>query len=129
MAAPLQIGVLLEEVQFSDIIAIDIFGNLNKEYAEVIEEQFKTSGFAEIATPLAFHYISSSLSVSHITPKIKFQPTVTYEEAPRDLDVLINGGPIPGFNPPGADKFLREQKSKVIMTTCIGSLWLASAGS
>jgi hypothetical protein len=88
MAAPLQIGVLLKEVQLSDIIAVDILGNLSKQYNEAMEKYFQLSGFTELATPMTFHYISSSLSLTHMTPDIKFLPTVTYDEAPRNLDIL-----------------------------------------
>lgn len=34
------------------------------------------------------------------------------------------------FRPPAADKFLKEMwsKTKIVLTTCVGSLWLASSG-
>ena len=65
-----------------------------------------------------------------MTPTMKIVPTDTYDDAPRDLDVLIIGGPLPSHRPASADKFMKEatEKTKLIMTTCVGSLWLASSG-
>jgi hypothetical protein len=127
----LHIGVMMEEVQYSDIVPADIFGNLSTQYAEQIAPLFPAhlaQVFISLSTPIVFHYLSSTKSLARMTPSIYYQPTETYDEAPRDLDVLIIGGPMVGFDPPGADKFLKEQKSKIIMTICTGALWLASAG-
>ena len=57
-------------------------------------------------------------------------PTVTYDDAPRDLDILIVGGPMPTFRPAAAERYLKEAFGKigVVMTTCVGALWVASAG-
>jgi len=79
---------------------------------------------------MTFHYISTSLEPAMMTPSIKFIPTCTYETAPRDLDVLIIGGPLITHRPAAADKFLKEAatQTKLIMTVCTGAMWLASAG-
>jgi len=127
--APFQIGVMMDHVQLSDISCIDLFGNMSTQYIQLSEE-FGTSGLKTLSTDMVFHYIATSLDPTFVTPSMKFIPTVTYDDAHRDLDILIIGGPLPSFRPAAADKFLKEaaEKTKVIMTTCVGSMWLASAG-
>lgn len=58
------------------------------------------------------------------------QPTHTYETAPRDLDILVIGGPNPGTVPEASLTFLREaaKQTKIILTTCTGGMWLAKSG-
>ncbi len=128
--APFQIGVMLENVQLSDITGIDVFGNLSTEYIKVVTDEFDIPGMMPLATDMKFHYISSKLEQTLMTPSLVVQPTVTYEDAPRDLDILIIGGPSLHQRPAAADIFLKEasKETKIIMTTCIGSLWLASSG-
>lgn len=79
---------------------------------------------------MTFHWISSDLNPSMTTSGLKLQPTITYDGCPRDLDILLIGGPLPSHRPEAADRFMREAfaKTKVVMTTCVGSWWLASSG-
>lgn len=128
--APFQIGVMLETVQLSDITGIDVFGNLSPEYVKVVTDDFDVPNMMPFATEMKFHYISSNLEHTKMTPSLVVQPTVTYESCPRDLDILIIGGPSLHHRPAAADTFLKEasKETKIIMTTCIGSLWLASSG-
>ncbi|KAH7305847.1 class I glutamine amidotransferase-like protein [Stachybotrys elegans] len=136
----LRIGVMLEEVQLVDIAGIDIFGNLSDSYVSgVISVDQKYAKFGPHAVSIEFFYIATTLETSFMTPPqpgsdslggFKFVPTVTYDDCPRDLDILLIGGPVPSHRPPQADKFMKEAWSKtpVWLTTCIGSIWLASTG-
>jgi transcriptional regulator GlxA family with amidase domain len=126
----LQVGVMLESVQLSDIIGIDILGSISSDYIKAAAAFGSPIHLLSSAPTIKFHYISSSLSPGTMTPGIQFMPTTTYDDAPCDLDILIIGGPLLGHRPEAADKFMKEAfpKTKIVMTTCVGSLWLASAG-
>ena len=125
----LRIGVMVENVQVSDVTCIDIIGNLSKEYLQVaaglVGEEYLPMGI-----DMEFIYIASNLEPTFMTPSMKITATATYEDCPRDLDILVIGGPPPTHRPEAAKIFMQEaaQKTKIIMTTCVGSLWLASAG-
>lgn len=117
----------MEAVQLSDIMGIDILGNCSKDYAKFCSAlPGFDNAFVERGTDMVFHYLATTLEPAEMTPSVRILPTVTYDDAPRDLDILFIGGCLPTHRPASADKFLKEQKSKIIMTTCIGSLWLAS---
>ncbi|KAI9840631.1 MAG: hypothetical protein M1837_001400 [Sclerophora amabilis] len=128
--APLQIGVMMEMVQLSDIACIDVLGNLNPGYLETVAQFGGADDLKSLGVEMTFHYIATTLEPAFMTPSVKINPTVTYDDAPRDLDILLIGGPPPNHRPAQSIKFLKEaaEKTKIIMTTCIGSLWLASAG-
>jgi transcriptional regulator GlxA family with amidase domain len=128
---PLQIGVMLEAVQLSDIMGIDILGSCSKAYITAsLAFGAIPATFADLAPDITFHYISSSLEPSFVTPSLRFLPTHTYDSCPRDLDILLVGGPLPDHRPAAADKFLKEaaEKTEVIMSVCTGGMWLADAG-
>ncbi|KAI8270532.1 Isonitrile hydratase [Colletotrichum sp. SAR11_239] len=127
----LRIGVMLEAVQLSDIMGIDLFGNISLEYYDKVKAF--DPGFAPfegLAPEIKFYFISSTLEPAEMTPGLKFVPNITYDDCPRDLDLVLIGGPLPSHRPPQADRFMKEAfaKTRVWMTTCIGSPWLASAG-
>ncbi|KAK2043121.1 DJ-1/PfpI family protein [Colletotrichum somersetense] len=136
----LRIGVMLEEVQLADIVGIDIFGNISDPYVSgVISVDPKYAKFGPHAVSIEFFYMATTLETSFMTPPqagsdslggFKFVPTVTYDDCPRDLDIVLIGGPLPSHRPPQADKFMKEawNKTPVWLTTCIGSVWLASTG-
>lgn len=128
----LRIGVMLEGVQFSDVIGMDMFGNLSQQYMKQVKDIDSDiwTALARHAIDIEFFYIATTLEPTFITPGLKYLPTVTYDDCPRDLDILLIGGPLPSHRPPQADKFMEEAwtKTRVVMTTCIGSPWLANAG-
>ncbi|MCJ1249401.1 hypothetical protein MMC30_006625 [Trapelia coarctata] len=124
-----KIGVMLENVQLSDISCVDILGNLSKEHlAEAVSLGYEE--FLPLAIDMEILYISSNLEPAFMTPSVKVLPTITYDDCPRDLDILLIGGPPPTHRPEAGRKFMVEaaRETKVILTTCVGSLWLASAG-
>lgn len=127
--APMHIGVMMENVQLSDITGIDCFGNLTPKYVEAATTELNID-MRHLAQEFVFHYISSTMSPAFMTPSISINPTDTYESAPRDLDVLLIGGPPLEHRPAAAAKFMTEAvpRTKTVMTTCVGSLWLASTG-
>ncbi|KAF9459626.1 DJ-1/PfpI family protein [Collybia nuda] len=129
---PLQIGVMLESVQLSDIVGIDILGSVSKEYLDLTNTSIPVPEHLFTQAPsMTFHYVATSLSEpAFMTPSLKFMPTVTYETCPRDLDILIIGGPLPDHRPAAADIFMKEavEKSKVVMSICTGGIWLAHSG-
>ncbi|KAK0631244.1 class I glutamine amidotransferase-like protein [Immersiella caudata] len=75
---------------------------------------------ADILGNLASPYVAgtgpSNPSDLLIGGGFQFIPNVTYDTCPRDLDILIIGGTE------------AWRKTKVVMTTCVGSLWLTSTG-
>jgi transcriptional regulator GlxA family with amidase domain len=127
-----RVGVMLEAVQLSDVIGMDILGTLSRWYMDQVKEaEFsKWEALKDHAMDIEFLYIATTLEPTFITPGLHFVPTVTYDSCPRDLDILLIGGPLPSHRPPQADKFLKEAwaKTRVVLTTCTGGIWLASAG-
>lgn len=132
MAPPLRIGVFFENIQMSDIACIDIIGNLSTSYVSVLAGAVpsKYAQYAPHAMDIEFLYISSTLEPAFMTPSLFVKPTHTYDTCPRDLDILVVGGAPPTHRPEASLKFLREAvgKTKVVMSTCIGGMWLAEAG-
>jgi transcriptional regulator GlxA family with amidase domain len=129
--APVRVGVFFEKVQLSDITGIDLLGNCSIDYIKVAAE-FGFGHLLPLAVDMEFLYISSTLEPAFATPSLRIHPTHTYDSAPRDLDILVVGGPPPSHRPEASLIFLKEAAkkggTKVIMSTCVGSLWLADAG-
>ncbi|KAM7194646.1 Class I glutamine amidotransferase-like protein [Naviculisporaceae sp. PSN 640] len=130
----LRIAVMLEAIQFSDIIGIDIFANLSRSYMAMAEQiSPRAAALSHHAIPMEFYYLATTLlPAEFVVPgnNFRYLPTHTYDTCPRDLDILLIGGPLLTHRPPSADKFMKEAwgRTKVILTTCTGSLWLASTG-
>ncbi|MCJ1350213.1 MAG: hypothetical protein MMC33_000194 [Icmadophila ericetorum] len=127
----LRIGVMMQEVQLSDITGVDILGNISHEYLTEVSSMFpEYADYLTTAHPMTFYYLSTTLSPTICTPGMKILPNMTYDDCPRDLDILIIGGPQLSSRPEQADKFMKEMwgQTKVVLTTCVGSLWLASSG-
>jgi transcriptional regulator GlxA family with amidase domain len=128
----LRIGVMLEAIQLSDILGIDILGNLSKEY--LAQAKDLNPGLAALlddrAMDIEFFYMATTLEPAVMTPGLRFLPTVTYDDCPRDLDMVVIGGPLPSHRPEQAARFIREAwgTTRVWLSTCVGSMWLASAG-
>ncbi len=128
---PLRIAVMLDEVQLSDILGIDILGNLSQQYlSSVLPLMPELSVYSSVAAPMEFFFLSSSLTPTRMTPGIHYMPNTTYDECPRDLDIVLTGGPLPSHRPEPATRFIREAwpRTKVWLTTCVGSIWLGDAG-
>ena len=127
---PLRIGVFFEEVQMFDLAGLDIFGSQTPEMmAMSVSLDASFEPLMAHTTPMEFLYIASG-ETSLVTSKMPVKPTHTYENAPRDLDILLIGGPDPATVSPANLEFLQEAslKTKVIMTTCTGTVWLAKSG-
>jgi putative intracellular protease/amidase len=128
---PLRIGIFYEHTQMSDLIGLDF---LSAQTPEVTAIKAQNNPIFEqlmpYATPMEFLYISSSLDAAWTTPKTFVKPTHTYATAPRDLDILVIGGPDPAAVADESLVFLREasKETKVIMTVCTGGMWLAKSG-
>ncbi|KAK4150675.1 class I glutamine amidotransferase-like protein [Chaetomidium leptoderma] len=129
---PFRIAVLLEEVQLSDIISIDIFGNLSQDFlAEISAMDPSFTAFAAHALPIEFFFLATTLEPARVTLRgLKYVPNMTYDACPRDLDLVLVGGPFLTHRPPAAKRFIQEAwpRTRVWMTTCVGSLWLGDAG-
>ncbi|KAL9627830.1 MAG: hypothetical protein Q9164_007478 [Protoblastenia rupestris] len=84
------------------------------------------------AVDMEFFYVSSSTEPATMTLSLKYMPTHTYDNAPRDLDILLVGGPQLSHRPEASLRFIKEvcedKKEKVVMSTCLGGLWIADAG-
>ncbi len=126
----LRIAVMLEAVQLSDVIGADLFGNISQQYVK------ETSGlglpdFSQQAPDIEFFYPATTVEhMTFMTPNIVVKASCTYDECPKDLDILLIGGPMLTHRPKEADQFMKEAfpHTKIVMTTCIGSMWLASSG-
>ncbi|KAH7400932.1 class I glutamine amidotransferase-like protein [Phaeosphaeria sp. MPI-PUGE-AT-0046c] len=128
---PLRVGVLYEGVQMSDLVGLDLLGHHTPEVMSInIQISPLLAPLMQYTTPMDFLYISSSMSTAWVTPTMHVQPTHTYDTVPRDLDILVIGGPNPGTVPDASLKFLQEaaKETKIILTTCTGAMWLAKSG-
>tara|TARA_R110002003_G_scaffold127_10_gene11986 strand:+ start:27039 stop:27662 length:624 start_codon:yes stop_codon:yes gene_type:complete len=128
---PLRIGVFYEEVQMSDLAGLDFFGNLTPKIIDVVAQlQPELAPLKHFTIPIEFLYISSSTELARCTPEMYVKPTHTYDNAPRDLDILLIGGRELSTIKEESLTYLREasKRTKVILTTCIGSMWLALSG-
>ena len=129
--APLKVGILFENCQLSDVTCMDLLGNCSIEYIKMAAE-FGFDYLLPHAVEMEFLYIASSTKPAMMTPSLRCVPTRTYDKAPRDLDVLLVGGPSLSSRPEGSLKYIKEvcedKKEKVIMSICVGGLWIADAG-
>ncbi|KAL1609893.1 hypothetical protein SLS60_001558 [Paraconiothyrium brasiliense] len=128
---PLRIGVLYEEVQLTDLAGLDILGNMSSRIVSMVSNLIPAMGeLKPYARDMEFLYISSSLEPTWATPDMYIRPTHTYGNAPRDLDIILLGGPDPQKVPEASLSFLREasKQTKAILATCTGGMWLAKSG-
>ncbi|KAK2000456.1 DJ-1/PfpI family protein [Colletotrichum falcatum] len=128
----LRIGVMLEAVQLSDIMGIDLFANLSRAYYDQVKDfDPEFLQWAQHPVDMEFFYISSTLAPAEVTPglRLKILPNVTYDDCPRDLDLVLVGGNLPSLRHPSSFRFIKEAfpKTRVWLTTCTGSSWLAGA--
>lgn len=74
-------------------------------------------------------YISSSTDPAMMTLSLKCLPTHTYDNAPRDLEILLVGRPTPSHHSETSLRFIKEVcEDKMVMSTCLGGLWIADTG-
>ena len=128
-AKPINVAVMAESVQLMDIAGIDCIANASPDWlAECV--MLGTGPLIQHATPMNIHWLASTLEPARMTGNIHFKPTITYDDCPRDLDILLIGGPLFTHRPAAADRFMKEAfaRTKVVMTTCTGAMWLASSG-
>ena len=128
----LRVAVLLEASQLSDVIGADILSNLSTEaYQAIVPFDPMLVPFSNAAIDMEFFYVASTLEpTSTFSGSFRYAPNTTYDACPRDLDIVLIGGPLPNHRPAAADKFMREawKNTPVFMSTCTGTLWLASTG-
>ncbi|KAF2645000.1 DJ-1/PfpI family protein [Massarina eburnea CBS 473.64] len=127
----LRIGILYEEVQMADLVGIDIIGNCSSRVVDMMTALIPSATTVQFPSiDMEFLYIASTLEPTWTTPKMFVRPTHTYDNAPRDLDIILIGGPNPATVPEASLKFLREASrlTKTILTTCTGGMWLAKSG-
>lgn len=128
---PLRVGVLYEKTQMTDLAGLDILGLLTPKTLDMVcSMQPAFEPLKQFAIPMEFLYISSSLELAWTTPEMHVKPTHTYANAPRDLDIILVGGPDPAGVEEESLEFLKaaSKRTKVILTTCTGAMWLARAG-
>jgi hypothetical protein len=110
----LRVGVMMENVQLLDIVGIDIFGNLSREYLEFIKSEAPAeiipllAPFEDHALNIQFFFLAATLKPATMTPGLSYVPNMTYDDCPRDLDIVLIGGPLLSHRPPQADKFMKE---------------------
>ncbi|OIW27624.1 class I glutamine amidotransferase-like protein [Coniochaeta ligniaria NRRL 30616] len=128
---PFRIAVMLDEAQIADIVGVDIFGNLSTEYLDwVLSLAEGLEAFREHTLDIEFFWLATTLEPTRVTPGLRYLPNMTYDDCPRDLDLVLTGGTLLTYRPEAAAKFIREAwpKTRVWLTTCFGSIWLADAG-
>lgn len=125
----LKVGVLMENAQLSDMAFVDILDQLSLPHVQAVAA-YGMAEFLPLAIDMQWHYIASSLEPAVLAPAVRFVPTHTYDSAPHDLDIIFVGGVPVSFRPAAATVFLQKAvpRAKAVFTTCLGSLWLASAG-
>ena len=133
--APYRVAVFFEAVQLSDIVGIDLFGNCSKAYIDFASTSFPIPPhISSQGMDMEFLYVSSTMEPAQATPDVKIVPTHTYENCPRDVDVVLVGGPLLSHRPEGSMRYFKDvfggkgKEGLVFMTTCVGALWLADAG-
>jgi len=110
----LRIGIMLDNVQLMDIMGIDLFANLSRDYFNFVRDEapaeFKPviAAFERHALDIEYFYLAPTKEPTTTTARFTYLPTVTYDECPRDLDILLIGGPLPSYRPPQADRFMKE---------------------
>ncbi|KAJ4305169.1 hypothetical protein N0V90_000700 [Kalmusia sp. IMI 367209] len=127
----LRIGVLYEEVQLTDIAGLDILGNMSTKIFNLVSNVLPNiAPLKPYAVDMEFLYISSSTELAWATPEMYIKPTHTYDNAPRDLDIIMLGGPDPQNVSEASLTFLQEasKQTKAILATCTGGMWLARSG-
>lgn len=131
------IAVFHEAVQFSDLLPVDLISNLSVAYIDEAIENFPgvpvLQHLREQALDLTVHWVASSLEPTKVTPgaNMSILPTHTYETCSLDVDMLFIAGPHPSVRPPASLAYIQKfvaAKKGVLMTTCTGGLWAASAG-
>ncbi|KAG8622768.1 hypothetical protein KVT40_000175 [Elsinoe batatas] len=88
------------------------------------------SRFTPFAPDITFHFPATTLAPTTMTPGITVLPSCTYDDVPRDIDVLLIGGPLLTHRPEAAARLMREVwegGKATVLTTCVGSLWFADA--
>ncbi|ORY14276.1 class I glutamine amidotransferase-like protein [Clohesyomyces aquaticus] len=129
---PLRIGVLHENVQMTDLSGLDILGNISTQTLEMVLTMMpQFSPLLPLSVPMEFLYISSTLSPAAMTCGLMVMPTHTYATAPRDLDIILVGGPDPTKVHPESLVFLKEAVeagTKAVLATCTGGMWVAKSG-
>lgn len=134
--APYRVAILYEAVQLTDIVGVDLFGNCSKAYIDFASTSFPIPpAITSQAIEMEFLWVSSTLEPAQATPDVRIVPTHTYETCPRDVDVVLVGGPLLTHRPEASLTLMREifeegkgKEGVVLMTTCVGSLWAADAG-
>ena len=134
-----RIAILFEAVQLSDVVGADLFGNASRACMDMIARDTGN----EFAVPeliksqaidMEFLYVSSTMEPAYSTPDFKITPTHTFESCPRDVDVILIGGPMLSHRPEGSLQLFKDifagkgKKGVVFMTTCTGGMWVAEAG-
>lgn len=129
---PLTVVCFAEMVQVSDIMGIDIIGNLSAEYVKELASWFpQFQQYVAQAPEMKFYFPATTTDKPmRVTPGMYIQANVTYEDCPRDADILLIGGPPPQHRPEESLRYLREAfpKTETVLTTCVGALWLAASG-
>ena len=128
----LRVAVLFEANQLADIVSIDMLGGCSRLVLEPSAKEFPIfEAMLEHCIDIEFLYVSSSLEPAKTTPDMRIVPTHTYDACPRDVDMILIGGPLLSHRPEASLKLMREvfEKAKAtIMTVCVGSMWLADSG-
>jgi transcriptional regulator GlxA family with amidase domain len=128
---PLRIGVLYEHTQMTDLAGLDVLGSVSTKIVDMVSEIIPAIvPLKAFSTPMEFLYIASSLEPAWTTPEMYVKPTHTYNNAPRDLDIIMIGGPNPATVAEASLVFLKEaaKQTKIILATCSGGMWLARTG-
>ena len=133
-SSPIRIGVLLlAPVQLLDVVPIDLFGMLRKDYLEACR---LPRPLINGALPIEITYISEAGAgtIAESTASAGLRVSAGMEDAasaPERLDILLVPGPDPAMIPSeSAQIFLRShmEDRTTILSVCTGIFSLAHAG-
>ncbi|KAF4467483.1 DJ-1 family [Fusarium albosuccineum] len=134
MAIPesFKVGVATyKNLELADAACVDMVAALGRDFLDRLSRfTGLDKSWVEMAPAVTIDWIHSTTEVIPTSAGLLLKPTVTYATAPGNYDLLL----VPGLSfeghPEGSAEFLKEavKQSKVVMTTCGRSMWLADLG-
>lgn len=127
-----KVGVAIyKNLELADAACVDMIAAFDRKFLQNLSSfTGADDSLVQNAPEVSIDWIHSDTEVIPATAGLQLKPTATYTTAPRDYDLLLVPGLSLSGHPEGSEEFLKEavKHSKVVMTTCGGSIWLADLG-
>lgn len=120
-----------KNLELADAACIDMVAAFGRDFLQNLSAfDGADDTLIQNAPEVTIDWIHSDTELIPTTAGLQLKPTATYTTAPRDHDLLLVPGLSSRGHPEGSEEFLKEavEHSKVVMTTCGGSMWLADLG-